>query len=390
MAGSLMRWRQFASVERYFTYGLLLFVLAFISLPSSKAVNNFYYVFLGLPGLWLLLRNRWPAAQSTLLLWLWVIFLLWTLVASVQVATFQYLKHWLYTAVFCGLTLLLVDHRFFRRDSVIHWLFIAVLVYMLLGTLYLWLAGLYVRGARVNMPMRLGSPTYASIVLVAFFSMVMLQLIRSHSWGLLGFYAVLVLFVAGYILQSRAGVLGLMMVIGSVALYWLWSARKWWIRLSLVFVGLVAAIGVGYLFEAVSTFERLIERADAGRFELWKAHFQAFRDCHAWLGCAPAHFEGITTYGGQLLVEHPHNVLFSVLLYHGWVGFLLFSAILILTLMSASRQRNPWGLFLLIGLLMLMFEGGGLIDQPNELWLLVLMPCMLILAENTRARFTVG
>lgn len=390
MAGPLARVWQQASVERYFTYGLLLFVLAFIGLPSSKAVNNYYYVFLGLPGLWLLLRNRWPAAQSSLLLWLWVIFLLWTLVASVQVATVQYIKHWLYTAVFCGLTLLLVDHRFFRRDSVIHWLFIAVLAYILLGTLYLWLTGRYVLGARVNMPMRLGSPTYASIVLTAFFSMVMLRLVRLRRWGLLGLYAALVLFVTGYILQSRAGVLGLMIVIGSVALYCLWSAKQWWIRLSLMLVCLAVAFGVGYLFEAVSTFEGLVERADAGRFELWKAHFQAFRDCHSWLGCAPAHFEGITTFGGRLLVEHPHNVLFSVLLYHGWVGFFLFSAILILTLMSASRQRNPWGLFLLTGLLMLMFEGGGLIDQPNELWLLVLMPCMLILAENTRARFTVG
>lgn len=379
-----MRWRQSASVECYFTYALLLFVLAFIGLPSSKVVNNFYYIFLAIPALWMLLRGRWKLARSTPLLWLWLAFLLWILLSAAHVQTSQYIKHWVYVAVFCGMVLLLSDYRFFRRDQVIQLLFYSVLAYVFVSTLYLWYSGFYKPGQRIGMPMRLTSPTYASIVLVAFFALATIGLIKRCSWGMLTCSAALVLFATGYILQSRAGVVGVFMVIGLAAMYGLWNVRQWWIRISLVLVNLSIVAGLWYLFETVPAFENLIERADSGRFELWQAHYEIFLTCRTWLGCAPAHFDSVTTFGGRLLVEHPHNALFSVLLYHGWVGFLLFLTILGLTFLAAWRQCNPWGLLLLVSLSMLMFEGGGLINQPNELWLLILLPCMLILAEQVR------
>src|SRR5690554_4774061 len=45
------------TARRYFTWTLTLFVAAFLVLPSSKMVNNFYYVLMAIPGLYLLLRN---------------------------------------------------------------------------------------------------------------------------------------------------------------------------------------------------------------------------------------------------------------------------------------------------------------------------------------------
>src|SRR5690554_5921529 len=99
---SATRWRQGASVERYFTYALLAFILTFLALPSSKAVNNFYYAFMGLPALWVFVRGRWQAVRISPLLVLWAAFLLWTLLAIVQVQTLQYLKHWLYVTIFCA------------------------------------------------------------------------------------------------------------------------------------------------------------------------------------------------------------------------------------------------------------------------------------------------
>ena len=384
MLGSSVWWRRFVSVESYFTFALLLFVLAFMALPSSKAVNNFYYSFIALPALWILVRGRWKMSRSTPLFWLWIALLLWMLLAAVQIQTFQYLKHWLYVAVFCGITLLLADYCFFRRDRVMQWLFYAVLAYVVLSTLYLWRSGLYQPGQRIHMPMRLTSPTYASIVLVAFFALTISRLIKCRNWGGLGLSATLVFFATGYVLQSRAGVLGLFVVIGLASVYTLWSARRGWIRLLLVLVGLSTVVGLWYLFENVPTFERLIDRADSGRFELWHAHYQLFLDCRTWLGCVPTHFDAITISGGRVLIEHPHNVMFSMLLYYGWVGLLLFVLILSFSFLEAWRQNNPWGLFLLASLLMLMFDGGGLINQPNELWLLILLPCMLILAEQVR------
>lgn len=386
MSVFITRWLKSVSVESYFTYALLFFILAFMALPSSKAVNNFYYVFLALPALWFFARGRWQAVRLSPLLLVWIAFLLWVLLGAVQVQTLQYLKHWLYVTLFFLLILLLVDYRYFRRSQVIHGLFCVVLAYLAFGTLYLWFIGGYTPGARIFMPMRLNSPTYAGIVVVAFFSLTVGVLVKHQRWGLLSLAAVSVLFFTGYILQSRAGVLGAVIVMALTSVYFLWNVRQWRVRFFLILVLLSLAAGMYYLLDTVPALGRLIERADAGRFELWQAHYRVFTECHTWLGCAPVRFDGITTFGGRLIVEHPHNVLFTVLLYYGWVGLALFLAILCLSFIAAWRQHNPWGLFLLISLLMLMFEGGGLINHPNELWLLIFLPCALILAEQLRAK----
>lgn len=381
----MLRWQNAVSVERYFTWALLLFVLAFVWLPTPKAVNNFYYVFLALPALWVFACGRWRAVRSTPLLWLWIAFLSWALMAAVQVQTFQYLKHWLYIVIFCGLVLWLIDYRFFRRRWVLLGIFYLLLAYVLLSALYLWYSGAYQPGARVgDMPMRLSGPTYGSIVLVAFFALAITRLVGCGQWFTLGVSAALVIFVTGYVLQSRAGVLGTFVLIGLVFMYCFWCVGHWWKRFFLGLGLLVLVVGLCWLFNTEPTFKLLIQRADSGRFELWHAHYQAFMECRTWLGCAPAHFEGISIFGGNMLILHPHNVLFSVLLHHGWVGFLVFLAILVLTFGAAWQQRNPWGLFLLVSLLMLMFEGKGLINHPNELWVLMFLPCMLILAEQVR------
>lgn len=382
----LVRWCSMVSVERYFTSAVLLFVLAFVWLPSSKAVNNFYYIFLALPALWVFMRGRREVVRSTPLLWLWVAFLLWALIATVQVQTLQYLKHWIYVVVFCALMLFLVDYRSFRRRCVLLGVFYLLLAYVLMSTLYLWFSGSYQPGMRVgDMPMRLSGPTYGSIVLVAFFALAVTELVLRGQWLTLGVSTALVVFVTGYLLQSRAGVLGAFLLIGLIFMCCLWCGERWWQRLLLVLCALVMVVGLWWLFNTVPTFQLLIQRADSGRFELWDAHYQAFLECRIWLGCAPTHFADISIFDGNTLILHPHNILFSVLLHHGWVGALTFLATLVLTFRAAWQQRNPWGLFLLASLLMLMFEGSGLINQPNELWLLIFLPCMLILAEQVRS-----
>lgn len=45
------------TVRTYFSWMLALFVTSFLVLPTSKMVNNFYYIFIAIPGLYLLLRN---------------------------------------------------------------------------------------------------------------------------------------------------------------------------------------------------------------------------------------------------------------------------------------------------------------------------------------------
>jgi hypothetical protein len=57
---------------------------------------------------------------------------------------------------------------------------------------------------------------------------------------------------------------------------------------------------------------------------------------------------------------------------------LLFLVIMTATLWRAWRRRDPWGLYLAVALCMLNFDGSSLIGNPDELWLLVLLPATLI------------
>src|SRR5690625_1273845 len=68
---------------RYFTFALLGFLASFLLLPSSKAVNNFFYAFLALPGLLLIISARVPRFRVTLLVGLWTLFFSWLALRAV-------------------------------------------------------------------------------------------------------------------------------------------------------------------------------------------------------------------------------------------------------------------------------------------------------------------
>jgi len=378
-------WRSQVTVQNYFTLALVFFVLSYVFLPSSKAVNNFFYLFLALPGLFFLVKRFAPEFKANLLALVWAVFFLWLLLAVFSVKDLQYLKHLLYVVLFCSVVAFFVDYRIFRRFELDALFFAVFLAYVFFSILYYWAFDVYPVGAGVSfLPMRLSGITYASIVLVAFFALITVPLMQRGKWLLFlsGFF--LVLFCVSYALQSRAGVLGAFTVLGGALLYYLFRGKHWFYKLAAVFFALAVALCTVWLFSSDPVFARLLERADSGRFELWQAYFQAYLDCRLWLGCTTEQLSGITIYNGTVAIEHPHNIFFSVLLYHGWIGFALFVLVIGLTLREAWRQKNPWGVFLLVSLLMLQFDGSRLVNQPNELWLLIFLPCMLILAEQVR------
>ncbi len=58
----------------YFSWMLACFVAAFLILPTSKSVNNFYYVLMAIRGLFLLLKNYKLLKPNNLTEWLFYIF----------------------------------------------------------------------------------------------------------------------------------------------------------------------------------------------------------------------------------------------------------------------------------------------------------------------------
>ena len=137
-----------------------------------------------------------------------------------------------------------------------------------------------------------------------------------------------------------------------------------------------------YGMREVPEIASLFARADSGRFELWRILFAEWLDCGLWLGCGVQYASQATILDGAP-IQHPHNIYMALGLYSGLVSLLLFLALNALLLRRAWQQRDPWGLYLLVALLMLNFDGSKLMGNPDELWLLVLLPMALI--ANRRA-----
>jgi len=54
-------------------------------------------------------------------------------------------------------------------------------------------------------------------------------------------------------------------------------------------------------------------------------------------------------------------------------------------LQRAWQQRDPWGLYLFTALVVLNFDGSKLVGNPDELWLLILLPMALIINQRAGA-----
>ena len=78
-------------------------------------------------------------------------------------------------------------------------------------------------------------------------------------------------------------------------------------------------------------------------------------------------------------IQHPHNIFLALGIYGGFFSLFIFVLLMVVVLQEAWRRRDPWGGYLLLALIMLNFDGDRFVDNPNELWLLVLLPAALII-----------
>ena len=192
----------------------------------------------------------------------------------------------------------------------------------------------------------------------------------------------LALFCVSFVLQSRTGLVGLSLVIG---LALLWAVRSGG-RLLISLVGLlVAVVGVGvtvwWLYPEYHAL--ILERGDSGRLDLWRIMMDEWNNCGILRGCG-VEFHTTVTINNGTPIQHPHNIFIAFGVYNGLPALLLFLAISLLALAKAWKFRDPWGLYLCSALACLNFDGSQLIGNPDELWVLVLLP--LALLENPSQR----
>lgn len=364
----------------YFTPALVLFIVSFLLLPTSKMVNNVYYVLLALPALGVLLLRRGRGIQLSTALWLWAALCAWFVVVGALSADGQYFKHVLYMVLFVLVVSQLVDPEPLRMPLFSRGLFWILGVYVLGSAVVYWLTGRYALGERVLwLPGRMTGPIYTSMWLACCFALALPTWLSQRRWLELSAAALLAVFCMAYVLQSRSGLVG-MLAVGGLAAGWLALHRARYL-LWLGVASVLLVILTLFVMREVPEVASLFARADAGRFELWRILAGEWLDCGLWLGCGMQHVTEATILGGAP-IQHPHNIYMALGLYSGLVSLLIFLALIVVVLQRAWRGRDPWGLYLFTALVVLNFDGSKLVGNPDELWLLVLLPMALIINQR--------
>ena len=359
----------------YFAFALLAFIASFLLLPSAKAVNNVYYAALALPALGVLLwRGRQLLRRSTDLL-LWGMLLAWFAVVGIWSGDAQHYKHILYVALFVLVASRLADPEPFRSPLFARSLFWALTVYVLGSALFYWFTGRYAVGERVLwLPARMTGPIYTSLWLACCFALALPVWINQRRRFEALAALLLAVFCMGYVLQSRSGLVALAALLLLAGMLFRTGGKTMlWVGMAMLTVSLATLLAIREVPEVASLFSR----ADAGRLQLWNIMLSEWMSCGLWTGCGVEHRTDQLLSTGQV-INHPHSIFLSLGVFAGLAALLIFLALMGWVLRQAWKQRDPWGLYLLTALIGLNFDGSKLIGNPDELWLLVLLPAGLV------------
>lgn len=369
----------------YFLYALLFFLVSYFILPTSKMVNNVYYAILAIPALIYIFKSRFADFKVDYMVGLWLALLTVYFVSGfLNGVGLQYYKHLLYVFLFLSICVffvksnLLFSQRFYRLSF---WL---ISFYVLFSAISYWLTGKYGFGERVFwLPSRMSGPIYTSILISALFSATLPIWVKQKRYVELFSAFSVSLFCMSFVLQSRAGIVAMLFVV------FVYFAYLFYMRKGAFYIILFSVLSVLFVFfiyivsESIPVVDQLIKRADSGRFELWSLLLKDFEGCNYLFGCG-AEFKSDRLLLGAYPINHAHNIFLALLVHTGVISLVLFVLICMGSLYLAYVNKSYWGLYLLSSLVALNFDGSQLIGNPDELWVLVLLPIFMIMLKSNK------
>lgn len=382
------------SIEKYFTLVSLVFLASFLFAPSNKAGNNVYYALIFFPAVFVfpvLFYRRENLALRRPEALLWASLVIWMILQGCIVNDFrvQILKHIAYTTSFLMIAGRLISPHLFRAPVFARGQFWLLQCYFLTSVLVFWIQGSYSPGARVLFMLgRIGGQGGA-IWLAAALVLVLPAWIREKRWTELAAGLLLSGVCLIFVMQTRSALVGLF---GGLLLgcgLWAWShyprARVWMIA------SIAGALILGLLLcWGFPIVRQLFARADSSRIELWALLWKDLQNCGIWLGCGNEFRTARVLSSGEV-IDHAHGLYQSFALKTGLISLLLFLALCFHVLKTAWKNHDAWGAYLLTSLIAQLFDGGGLIGNPDDYWPVILFPLALIMnrylpQKNTEAK----
>ncbi|AHG43016.1 membrane protein [Pseudomonas syringae CC1557] len=364
-------------VQTYFVAVLVVFLLSFILNPSAKMTNNLFYAFTALPGLFFLIRYRGAGVFVIPLGIAWVVFMACFLVPALQAQEFQYYKHIIYVSLFVFVGAGITNNDFFRRGVFVRGMFWAICLYILISSIHSWVTGQFQFGQRVAiLPGRMQNVIYASAWLVCSLALALPLWARERRWVEAVCAVLVTLLLTAFIVQTRTALVGMAFLFLVCTAYSLYRFPQRTV-VALLALGVVTAAGF-WLVKDEQWVALLMVRGDSYRIELFEIMTGEWRNCGWLLGCGVDFYTTKTLTGG-IPIQHPHNIFVSLGLYTGAASLVMFLVVMAMTLWNALRNGDAWGLYLACALIMLNFDGGQLVGNPDELWVLVLLPATMVL-----------
>ena len=367
-----------------YTYGF--FLGAFFLAPSSKSLNNLFYLTVLAPALPLfwdqfskLFKNNIPFRIIVFFILYCSLSVFWSPTSDFG-KSLRIFRHAIYPLIFTSITIHLFETKPKAFEKIFTWLIVAAVIGAAVNT-FMWYKdnpfpnSRIVGWGRIDNPIVLG----CSYGLVAIITAARAFKATAKTDIFIYLTATIALFIFINLTQSRLALISLFITLLAIVVIRL--NRK-----TVIF--LIAAVMTTAIFLLLEPelVKRYLDKTALERFFIWKQVFFISMDKpffgHGILDRASASVHGIT-------YRTPHSIYIGTFFYFGIFGMLTLIYIIFSALRLAfnyAKQSKDYVLFLLciFGLLCLAGDFGILLDHPSGPWLLFWLPISLAVSQSKR------
>lgn len=361
-------------------WGLLGFALAFYAFPSSKSINNWFYVTVALPALILVFTASFRDVLGAKLI-VWVGLLSACLIGSTALninpdfSVSDHIKPILYVLLFV-IAFLIASEVQPNLNQMIASVIIGTAFIAAIYTIYAYYEPRHWRWVtRLRGLGGISNPIWVSGIYAVAVLLSVSRFMAGKGWLSYGYIALALPSLAVvWLSQSRAPLIGL--IVAMIALCVLLRNRR---ALMAVLAGISILVGVaGYYIQSDQSSRYL--KPPTHRLTIWNNAIDKYLE-------APVLGHGLhadtTNISKKHTMQHYHNVYLTIAVQGGIVSLLVLLALAFSSLrLKVTPETLAYKSVLILGLVYMLSNGSDLFSSPKELWLLFWLPILAIWGSN--------